>query len=474
MENTTCSTNEASSVAARPFRRVVVISNSADGRAKTSTSRCYSRDRRCPVEEQVPRPRSAVILGMPPPLPAATDHLRRLHTEGSPKSVKQLTCTPIVQAAAGTKPCADMDQHPWSVKEIPLNPPYPVERTHEILRHISPSIIANRIAACLRNHSIGAVYDDKNATCIAETSDLTKFYVRLFRCAGDEKDDAVLVEVQRRCGSCTTFHDAARIVLAAAKGLPSNDTSRAFKDMMSSKPRSIPASMIARAEEFMCTSRRCSREDSKEEKNKGEVVLADLECVNCLLHKDRIDAHLLALESLRFLTDVQSTDVDVAAAAAKTLIAGEGVAAEIRNAVLSLVLHGTLDTNESRCPHDCDVDICFDHALHDHALAVLANSIGLLAKNFSEVEPPVVLSESNDLLAALAEDIADAEKKPNDAYEASRCMNKLLEASDAAKLDAEEQGVLTLITAMQQSGVCRHALMERELRAAAESLSHVV
>lgn len=471
------SNEDASSVVARPFRRVVVAAGRADGRANRGISR------RVPIKEQVPRPQSAVILGLPPSLPATTDHLRRFHTEGyrtvspphiSTTSVKQFA--PFLHASTAEPKFSSRKCHqPWTVKQIPPNPPYPLERTHEILHHTSPSTIANRIASCLRDQSIGAVYDDENAICIAETSDLTKFYVRLFGCGGEEEDDgAVLVEVQRRCGSCPTFHDAARIVLAAARGLPTDG--RTDNNMTSSKPRSLPASLTDRAGEFGCTSKRCCSKNNIEDAEddiEQNMVLADLECVNCLLHKERLDAHLLALESLRFLTDAQSTGVDTAIAAAKAIISDDA-AAEIRDAVLSLVVHGSLDTNESQSPHDCDIDVNFSHALREHALAVLANSIGQLAKRGSKDEPPVVLSESNELLGVLAEDVANADKKPNDAYEASRCMNKLLEASDAAKLDAKAQGVLTLITAMQRSGVCRHAKMERELNAAAESLSHVV
>mmetsp|Transcript_35933 Transcript_35933/g.78069 ORF Transcript_35933/g.78069 Transcript_35933/m.78069 type:complete len:480 (+) Transcript_35933:142-1581(+) len=474
----TSSNEDASSVVARPFRRVVVASGGAGGRANRGGSRRVS------IKEQVPRPQSAVILGLPPSLPATTDHLRRSHTEGyrtvtpphiSARSGKQFA--PFIHTSKAAKPefSRRNDHQPWTVKQIPPNPPYPLERTHEILRHTSPSTIANRIASCLRDQSIGAVYDNENAACIAETSDLTKFYVRLFRCGDEEESDgAVLVEVQRRRGSCPTFHDAARVILAAARGSPTDG--RTDNNVMSSKPRSLPASLTDRAGEFGCASKRCcSQENTRDAEDdiKQSMVLADLECVNCLLHKERLDAHLLALEGLRFLTDAQSTGVCTATAVAKAILSDDA-AAGIRDAVLSLVVNGSLDTNESRSPHDCDIDVNFGHALREHALAVLANSIGQLSRSGSKDELPVVLSESNELLSVLADDITNVQKKPNDAYEASRCLNKLLEASDAAKLDAKAQGVLTLITAMQRSGGCRHAKMERELNAAAESLSHVV
>lgn len=431
--------------------------------------------------EQVPRPRSAVVLGLASPLSTADQNLRRFHTEPHVATSVSFAPAAIPPTFANSKDDQlkeSRQRHPWRVAKVPP-PTYPIERTHEVLHDVSPLVVADRIAACLREHSIGATYDHQDAICRAQLDDLTRFNIRLF-----EADDGIIVELQRRSGSSPSFHNAAHAILLWAKGQQMNADPKVSSPC---RPHGILPSLFNQAARY-----RCCREskatgkkdgDTSDEQNDDEkdtstkvskICGGDLAIVDCLLRKPMLDARLLAIESLRYLTDEESSGTDAATAVAKAIMCGsDEQSVNIRDALFSLVVNGTLDNNKcNECPSDCEIDREFNHAMHAIALVVLANAIGLVLKARA-AEPDAFLCCSNEveeLLTALCEDIADAEEKPTDAYQALRCMFELIESSYSAKLDAKARGVLALIEAMQESGICHHKLMEEELKRIEEVL----
>ena len=364
-------------------------------------------------------------------------------------------------------------RHPWRVTKVPP-PAYPIERTHEVLHDVSPLVVADRIAACLREHSIGATYDHRDAICRAELDDLTKFNIRLFEADGD----GIIVELQRRSGSSPSFHNAAHAILLWAKGQQMNAVPGVSSPC---RPHRLPPSLLNQAAKYRCCrdSSATGKKDGYKsvEQNDGEDTSTkvgkncggDLAIVDCLLRKTMLDARLLALESLRYLTDEESSGTEAATAVSRAILCGsDEQSMNIRDSLFSLVVNGTLDNNKcNECPRDCEIDREFNHAMHEISLITLANAIGVLLKAREAEEPGALLccsDEVEELLTAFCEDIADAEEKPTDAYQALRCMFELIKSSDSAKLDAKARGVLALIEAMQGSGICHHKLMEEELR----------
>ena len=431
-------------------------------------------------KEQVPRPRSAVVLGLASPLSTADQNLRRFHTEphvATSVSFAPAAIPPTFAISKYDQRKESRQRHPWRVTKVPP-PTYPIERTHEVLHDVSPLVVADRIAACLREHSIGATYDHQDAICRAELEDLTRFNIRLF-----EADGGIIVELQRRSGSSPSFHNAAHAILLWAKGQQMNADPKVSSPC---RPHGIPPSLLNQAVKCCC----CRESkgtgtkdgDKSDEQNDEEdaatkvskICGGDLAIVDCLLRKPMLDARLLAMESLRYLTDEESSGTDAAAAVAKAIMCGsDEQSVNIRDALFSLVVNGTLDNNKCHeCPSDCEVDREFNHDMHEIALVVLANAIGMILKARA-AEPDAFLCcshEVEELLTALCEDIADAEEKPTDAYQALRCMFELIESSNSAKLDAKARGVLALIEAMQESGICHHKLMEEELKRIEEVL----
>lgn len=292
------------------------------------------------------------------------------------------------------------------------------------------------------------------------------------------------MELQRRSGSSPSFHNAAHAILLWAKGRQMNAD---LKVSSPCRPHRLPPSLLIQATKYSCCreSKAAGKKDgdTSDEQNDdekdtstkvGKICGGDLAIVDCLLRKPMLDARLLAMESLRYLTDEESSGTDAAAAVAKAIMCGsDEQSVNIRDALFSLVVNGTLDNNKCHeCPSDCEVDREFNHDMHEIALVVLANAIGVILKARA-AEPDAFLCcshEVEELLTVLCEDIADAEEKPTDAYQALRCMFELIESSDSTKLDAKARGVIALIEAMQESGICHHKLMEEELKRIEEVL----
>jgi len=415
-------------------------------------------------KEHVPRPRSAVVLGLTSPLSTADQNLRRFHTEPHVATSVSFATAPIpVLPDDDQQKESKQRRHPWRVTKVPPAI-YPIERTHEVLHHVPPLVVADRVAACLRELSIGAAYDHRDAICRAELDDLTRFNIRLF---GDNDD--IILELQRRSGSSLTFHNAAQIILLSAKGRhPKNPIPKGCSPCWSLRAAKYRCCHESKAGE---EGRRVSEDGSIE----GSIRGGDLAMVDCLLRKNMLDARLLAMESLRYLTDENSSGADTSTAVAQVILCGsDEQSVNIRDALFSLVVNGTLDNDGcNRCPCDCGIiDDKYNHAMHETALVVLANALGILLKDGRKDPGKLVCCSeaTQELLVALCEDIADAEEKPTDAYQALRCMFELVQTSNSAKLDAKSRGVLTLIEAMQGSGICHHRLMEEELKKTEEIL----
>lgn len=145
----------------------------------------------------------------------------------------------------------------------PLYPPLD-PRCAAYVDDASPSIVAARIAECLRRRSVAAEFDDEAATCSGLAYDGggaggVRFHVRLYRggrgrtppnpphassssakddCQGEAKQDSqqrqtalrpdfsagVIVEVQKARGDALAFHPLKRSVLTCASAIPTEST----------------------------------------------------------------------------------------------------------------------------------------------------------------------------------------------------------------------------------------------------------
>jgi len=327
----------------------------------------------------------------------------------------------VVTTTATPAPSAD---NSWKVDQLrPVPSYYKLERSHLKIADASVSDITMRISRCLCGDSICATFNGEEAMVEAETHDGVTFTTRLF-----SDGNKVVVELQRQAGCSFMFNQTAKTVLRAAKGL--GQTKRKPMPVVPSVPK-------------------CAIEEEKECLESGLEQAADL------LKKDRLDAHLLAMESLSQLS--QSTKCNCLVA--KTILCGP-----LMENITSLIECWSVCSNEEEKgeaeEHHCAT-------MHRRAIAVLANCLNTLE---AEGELEAVLKQQTEqvcslsVVIALVDELRRAEERPHDAFEAARCLGPLVRVCPECKPRFMECNGLHATSAAHITGSASHANLEKECK----------
>jgi len=212
----------------------------------------------------------------------------------------------------------------WKINDTGLRqrPPFYPRCDERCCRRIDasitpPSVVAIRIAECLRRRNIATEFDDEAATATAMTADRCHFTVFLYMQTivqqQNRQHNFVVVECVKQRGCTLTFHNTAKAVLDAAMSMDIEDGSvrrNVYRSSPLEYPRLVsddgagglvqlptkPASVVSRA------------------------ATHALEQVAVLLKKDRVDTQKLGMERLISLTDQHSSGVDTAMYAALAVL----------------------------------------------------------------------------------------------------------------------------------------------------------
>lgn len=374
-----------------------------------------SNNQRNVVKEDAPVMRSVQILSQAPSMQAPPIPFGRVSVAPSKTAI-----APKVQLGESVS----VVDKAWKVSQLrPVPSFYRLERTHLKIDDASAGEIATRIADCLRQESVHATFNEDEAMVEAETHDAVSFTTRLF--AGEGK---VIVELQRQAGCCYMFHQTARTVLRAAKGMEQ------VKRRTFSVPPSIP---------------KCDAEEEKECLENG------LELAGSLLKKDRLDAHMLAMESLTHLSRSAKSQCLVA----KTILTGP-----LLETIVSLVECWSICATDGAEEEKGEVEEHHCATMHRLAISVLANCLSVLE---AEGELCSVLAQrreqlcASSLMMALVEELRRAEQRPHDACEAARCLQTLVRSCKCKRSIMECDG-LNAAAFAHVTGASSHSNLEKE------------
>ncbi|CAB9529865.1 expressed unknown protein [Seminavis robusta] len=373
------------------------------------------------IKEERPEMRSVRIQpaapSMAPPMPmpfGGRTNLAHNKTQ-SPQSAPATTSGTVNKA--------------WKISQLrPVPSFYRLERTHLKIADASVTEIAARIADCLREESVYAVFDDDEAMVEAETHEAVTFTTRLF--AGDGK---VIVELQREAGCCFLFQQTARTVLRAAKGMKQANTKR--------RACTVPAPTLPR---------KSSHEEEKESLESG------LELAAGLLKKDRLDAHLLAMESLSHL----SRSAECECLVAKAIVCGP-----LLETLVSLIECWSVGDMNAEEEEKGEMEEQHCATMHRLAIAVLANCLNILE---AQGQLDSVLTDRREqlcapsFLMALVTELRSADQRPHDASEAARCLQPLVRCCPECKPRLMECDGLSAAAAAHSAGAKSHATLEKE------------
>lgn len=341
----------------------------------------------------------------------------------------------------------------WNVKKedlelVPLD--FPLERTHREIVGTEASIVASRISGALRNLSIDAEYDTKKAKAKCTTSDLVSFRIRLF--AGSETGDPVVVEVQRRTGSASSFMMSCRAILNAAEGMTVKETPHRQAPSLTKTPISQMNCLKAA---YQCGA------DAENEAASAMSHSMDM------IRSGRRETVILGLENLISLTDPIKTSPLVAVSVSKYVVLGYGdydAREEMRVLTERDVFAGITGEDEPALQYTEEVRLL--------VLNLLANALGTC--DTSNCLAGAVATDKwfgEFLIPFLVEELKLANIRACSACASTSCLTSLFHCSDTAHEIARRHGVVEALESAHSIGISRHALLASETRRSMDLLS---
>lgn len=333
----------------------------------------------------------------------------------------------------------------WDVcgKELEMIPAdFPLERTHREIKE-DAAIVASRITEALRIHSIQSEFDCKNAKAKCLTRDCVNFRIRLY--AGGENGQPVVVEVQRRSGSSSSFMRSCRVILSAAEG-----------DICKEKEERTKAAPYVKKpiNQMKCLANVIANEEEKE-----QVAMSALEGVIDMIRANREDLTLMGIENLCSLTDPLKTCPVTALNICKDIMMGSD-SYDIRE--------------EIRVLADRDVFVPeFDHEnLPSHSEQVRLLTLRVFSNCLSICNQDAFLASivkeqmwfRENLIPTLVDEIKRAKSAANNAYEAATCVSSLVSCSDVARKAVVINGGITALEEANKFGAANHELLAEETR----------
>ena len=375
------------------------------------------------------------------------------------------------------------------IPQIPLF--YPIEKTHTVISEQpspSPSIIVSRISNFLKLHSISCIPLDNKCSVKAQTSNHVQFIIRLYSISNSSSNPDIMVEIQRVSGCAITFHSTCKKALGAARGDNDSNTGIANdkqlnNDNIDKKPNSInrpksinrpnksinkPKFSRSNKPKSLSSSTKSSTSTSFQ-MNIQERIQESLEIVDSLLKKDRIDANLLGIESLRMLTNVDISGLDTAIVAANVVLNHDGHFT-IKEKIQSLVQHWRLCDDDEHNEENDVFDQKHNNQMRNHALNILANSLHVLStQNTLCIKEDSWLSTT--FISALVLELKESNSRPHDGAISAKCLNMLIRQSDKIRQSALDQGVNDILWDTLCYSRCANNVLAKESELAYSALN---
>lgn len=329
----------------------------------------------------------------------------------------------MMQSAVQAKQAAALAVPPpsaryvWKLKEIPTLPDLlPLERSAVFVENVTTQEVAKRISEILHSRSIEATYNDEKAKVKCVTEDGVEFRVRLYRGRGNFSH-GIIAEVQRRFGASSNFQCEINAILDAVQGK---------KTIKAPTKTSIP---MPPAE--------ISDEEDDYEPDDGSSAMR---MVFTMLNAPSPDSTYLGLQTLMSLTDRNKIGEDTARKVSNKLMQIDSV---VGGKVLGILLeNGEEETFKVRAM----------------AMTILANAL-----NSMTVDLDAWIKEQ--LRPLLLDELKNAEKHPRVAFQAARCVERLL------KYKEQISDFQVALEVAQKTGASRHAGLERQVKKCLDIIS---
>jgi len=316
-----------------------------------------------------------------------------------------------------TAPCA------WDVKggDLDLVPvDFPLERTHRTIKGVDATEVAKRISDALRSHSIETKFVTKPVKAKCKTNDLVSFRIRLY--AGGENGLPVVVEVQRRSGSVSSFMKSCRAILAAAEGKLDGEEAT----MKCTPPFMKPMGEM-----------KCVKVAPLPSISAAVLAEDSIKRAASMVRSEQKDTNALGLEDMLSLTDPIKTSPCVAVLVSKCVVLGDENF-DIREDLRAF-------TDRDVFGDDGEEEGVLMHAerVRHLALAVFANALNVCSRDGCLEK---ALEEQtwfkDQFMSSLVDELKLCETNACCAIQASRCIGSLLQSSGSARVFLKSCGVV--------------------------------
>ncbi|GAX26379.1 hypothetical protein FisN_2Hh203 [Fistulifera solaris] len=455
--------------------------NLARPRSLASSARAKSGDNKQPERPS----HSSHIHSSAPKVPQSNTTL----LAGRNISIKKAHRDSDTEHYAHDNETSGIPKHPrrlWKVDDDKLPPfpdffPPPTPRESCLITDAPPSVIAVRIAECLRRRSVAVEYDEDTCTATGVTVDGCSFQIHLWQA----RDTDVLVECIKQRGSSQTYHWAVQAVLQAAQSLDSGEDRRSVYQASTTEFNRL----FFKVEHPIDPSRLIDTEsDADTPAEASEMVLASLERAWQLLGKDRCEAQQLGMESIVHLTDRHTTGVARAMYAALAVLGAPatlGYAIPLEDIherwIYGLIVNRATPTEQGAV--DVDSTTLLANSIDDDihvgkmrslALRVLANALTILSEYQADVLENLLRDRiprwtSEQLIDALVADLHGSYRPPtaaphlstqHDAALAMQCLGYLSKHSvSTARYIESNPSALSLLDGARTVGRSTHVLL---------------
>ncbi|CAJ1949139.1 unnamed protein product [Cylindrotheca closterium] len=414
-------------------------------------------------------------------------------------SANQLPQSLLISNSSSSIAMPPRPRTPWAVKDHSLKhipkyyPPMDPNCT-AFVPGTTASVVAFRIAECLRQHSVAVEYDNESITANAMTVDRCHFEIQLWKGKITPTVDyshGVVVEIQRRSGNTISFHQVCTAILQAARGESSGADHR--------KPHQTNAMEYTHMPSLTARPPTLSRKPAA---STSDVVSAKvtLEKIQEQLRKDRLECQQLAMERLIQLTTPTVCGYSHALETSKILLSEswlypyiiaeqdetEPMEADEPKSTSFALLKPTL--KRSLSPRLTNDNFCQNEKQHEthlraFALRVLFNALSNVvdAQNKEDAQflsnllqsPDCPLLESK-LLETLAEDLQGANRPPSvveasiglatihEAALAVGCLRIMAENAPAVKQFWNSEHMLERLQVARSCGRSTHAFLQAQ------------
>lgn len=341
----------------------------------------------------------------------------------------------VKQEWSGASKAYSWDVKAENLEMVPWE--FPLERTHREINE-DASCVANRITESLRALSVDAEFCSATAKAKCKTADYVVFRIRLF--AGSDNGEPVVVEVQRRSGSASSFMRTCRAVLDAAEG----------KNVDLAKVSKRPPPFMKKP----ISSMKCLASAFPAQPNYESEASSELDKVVDMLRSDRRDLNILGLENLCSLTDPLKTIPAVSLLISKSVVLGDDKY-DIREELRLLTERDVFADEEEDIRNG-------DHSRF-LSLFVLANSLEMCSKDGCLVN---AMKEqrwfSDQLVPSLADELKRVQSSQTNSFKAASCLHSMLSCSCDMCNELIENGCVDALEIALEVGKNRHELLANE------------